>query len=295
MAYQPDASTRYCNWTYVNQKDLPAGQKLLQCGRCKEVFYISKEAQTLHWKQSHKKTCKRLEDEPDSIRSGMDYDACVRTLRTILRNPMQLITGRTLLHAIKSLEAVLLDSSFYVPQHESIQSQLVKEVFVRMFTKLSSYNGESGESCLSLLWSAPGFASHFLSDDGNIILSAEMRRQKKLGQSVERKIAYNQPPQCYDPNFHLPKPIWSLYSVLYVIPWTLMPDANTHTLFLAVACARKAMAHAKCPYARMSYPSLLETDDSQSGDPISTRSEFYLQFMAPFFGSNRGRMISRLG
>ena len=196
---------------------------------------------------------------------------------------------------LKSLEVVLVDSSFYVPQHESIQSQLVTQVFFWMFKKLSLHNGERGESCLSLLWSVPGFASHFLSDDGNIILSSEMKRKKELGLSVPRKIAYNQRTQRYDPNLHLAKPIWSLYSFLYVIPWTLMLDgANTHTFLLAVACARKAMVHAKCPYARMSYPSLLKTDDSRSGDPAITRSEFYLRLMGTFFGSKRGRMVSRL-
>ena len=44
------------------EADLPEGQKLMRCGKCKGAFYCSKGYQTGDWK-THKKGCKTLEQQ----------------------------------------------------------------------------------------------------------------------------------------------------------------------------------------------------------------------------------------
>jgi hypothetical protein len=45
-----------CASCYTLEKDAPGG-KLFKCGWCRQVFYCSRECQTLHWKKTHKKQC----------------------------------------------------------------------------------------------------------------------------------------------------------------------------------------------------------------------------------------------
>jgi hypothetical protein len=47
-----------CASCYTLEKDAPDG-KLFKCGWCRQVFYCSRECQTLHWKKTHNKQCTR--------------------------------------------------------------------------------------------------------------------------------------------------------------------------------------------------------------------------------------------
>lgn len=53
------------------KEDLPAGGKLQKCGKCREVFYCSKECQSSSW-PVHKKSCQTPEQraEQENLRGG---------------------------------------------------------------------------------------------------------------------------------------------------------------------------------------------------------------------------------
>ena len=109
--YTPDTSTRYCNWTYVRECDLPKGKKLLSCSRCNEVFYIDRESQTLHWKV-HRKTCCPVASDDARIREEGGISSlrdCWDILHWILQDPMRRIKGRLFLYAFQRLKAYFKD------------------------------------------------------------------------------------------------------------------------------------------------------------------------------------------
>jgi len=57
------------------EDELPEGQKLWKCGKCKETFYCGKDCQTAYWKV-HKKACKTPEErraEMDKRSAGRGY------------------------------------------------------------------------------------------------------------------------------------------------------------------------------------------------------------------------------
>ena len=102
MRYKP--KTRVCAYTHVYEKDLPPGQKLLNCSKCHETCYIDKASQIAHWKQGHKHVCcdiskdaKGVGAETDAQREGTnieDFDSAMETAGFLLSNP-QRIKGRS--------------------------------------------------------------------------------------------------------------------------------------------------------------------------------------------------------
>ena len=277
MAYEPDTSTRYCNWTYVDEKDLPEGQKLRQCGRCKEVFYISREAQTLHWKQGHKKTCRPLDDEPVEMRSAMTLERCLEVMGIIMSDPMRCIQGRALLFCFQTLFRYLLDPSYFAPRAAQIQPMVERYVFGPLATQLFSERSNPTKF-LNLFWSMPGAASYFLS--GTLFMTNEMKRKKDQGIEVPRKVLYVANGNQHDADIHLPMVYWMTLGMLFdgcfQRSYTLEAARSPRN----VALIRQTLEMACDPYSRASYPtfetSLATSSVTNRGHRFSTVLQFFL-------------------
>jgi hypothetical protein len=296
MAYQPDTRTRYCNWTFINEKDLPPGQKLFECSRCKEVFYKDRDCQTKHWK-FHKPTCKKIEEDSNVIRAEMDLDTCFRTIEVILKMPLQLINGRTLLHAFKCLRKHLSDPSLYETNEEAANIRLrfdrhVTSPLSTVYSRDQSDMLPMSTAFFQRLWSIPGFTSYFLSDE--ILLTTEMKAKKDRGVALPRKVSYDieNPPQ-YDPQVHLSDVWWKLFTNFcgnsILLQSSVAVGLREDLLPLATACTRNSMKLFQCPYTRESFPSF---NSMPAG--IISRSGFFVTMMSPYFGKGRDALASKL-
>ena len=291
--YTPDTSNRYCNWTYVRECDLPKGKKLLSCSRCNEVFYIDRESQTLHWKV-HRKTCCPVAGDDARIREEGGISSlrdCWDILHWILQDPMRRIKGRLFLYAFQRLKAYLFETDRYVNFQTAIDMQTQEFVLNPLGDHGVADDRDNAAvrkniEFIDLLFSIPGFASYFLSED--ILLSNAMKEKKDKGEPVPSREYYveqglEDPETKYDPRFHLPLIYWSL--ITSVLSGACLQFSRKDQYYcykfgqgdLAAAVVRHQMVLWQCPYTRASFPSL---NQSQMNAPYVSRSlHFYVTFM----------------
>ena len=178
MPYQPITKDRVCGWTYVKEKDLPEGQKLLACSRCNEVWYQDRECQLAHWPY-HRKSCKSLRDEQESSIHDpiLDLTTCLQSLSAIFIDGMRdlSLTGRSLLHAFRELKRHVSREELSEEDH-----LILRNMGVRVFSALSQCITKYGRDKLCYdVWAIPGFASYFLSED--LFLSPVMKYRQEHG------------------------------------------------------------------------------------------------------------------
>ena len=63
---------RKCAWKACGKREAYHGQTAV-CSRCREVAYCCKEHQAMAWRQGHRKTCVKVEDD-DEDEDGEDDD-----------------------------------------------------------------------------------------------------------------------------------------------------------------------------------------------------------------------------
>ena len=179
MPYQPITKDRVCGWTYVKEKDLPEGQKLLECSRCNEVWYQDRECQLAHWPY-HRKSCKALRDEDESSAIHVpipDLSSSLQSLSAIFIDGIRdlSLTGRSLLHAFRELKRHVSQEELSEEDHMTL-----KQMGVHVFAAMSKCVTGYGREKLSYdIWAIPGFASYFLSDD--LFLSPVMKYRQENG------------------------------------------------------------------------------------------------------------------
>jgi hypothetical protein len=175
MPYQPITKDKVCNWTFVKESDLPKGEKLLGCARCRECWYKDRESQTKHWPY-HKKSCRSLAEEPiDAIHRKINsIEDCVQTIVAGLNRIEQLNVygGRPLLHAFRELQRLLIEEG-------DMQNNREQEIVTPIHRSYANCVRRKGREALFDIWAIPGWASFFLSED--VMLSPEMKRRKDLG------------------------------------------------------------------------------------------------------------------
>jgi hypothetical protein len=176
MPYQPITKDKVCNWTFVKESDLPDGEKLHGCARCRECWYKDRECQEKHWSY-HKKTCKSIAEEPR--RDLLDTEVpsiyyCVDIIVTALESAQHhgISGGRLLLHGFRHLQRLLIQEEGG-PQNN--QEAIILSIGNAFFGNIKG----KGRSALLDIWAIPGWATFFLSED--LFLSPEMKRRKDLG------------------------------------------------------------------------------------------------------------------
>ena len=184
---------RICAHSYVNEKDLPEGQKLLTCGRCRETCYISKEAQIEHWRSSHRYVCCEIQKDDIRVRDGLGYDNsmyCIDEIHSQLANRVQDVKkGRSLLYAFQQLMAFASnpkENNKFWKGHTARTGNSFEDAMKELFDCILPSRGES-TPCqkVARLWAIPNFTNFFLAED--IFLSSTMKQWKIEGIPAPRK------------------------------------------------------------------------------------------------------------
>ena len=163
---------RICSATFVHEKDLPAGKKLLTCGRCKETCYVSREAQLEHWPW-HKFSCCPIEKDPSlALVQEVDNVASLISLfGWILERPEERVKGRgrALLKILQRLQYLMLETN--------VEDDMTDPHSVTPFQQ--KICGERWK----VVWAIPGFTQFMCSAD--FALPETFRRLKDKNLSVE--------------------------------------------------------------------------------------------------------------
>ena len=304
-----DEEPRVCNWTYQKEADLPNGQKLLRCSKCKQTFYIDPESQRRHW-PLHKKVCSSLAADDPRIRNPdrpfqyQNFTDCVEEIDALLQKAEQgTLSGRMLLVAFKELRRFCVETDLYATYSVSSVSEMLQyKVMDRLQSMLTLPNRGV---VLQKLWAIPGFACYFLNDQ--VLLSPEMKRRKELGLPPPKPEKYKfeqrmvDPKTRYDRSYQLLSPYCSIIMSLLSLTAIQADESSGSTGYgtnisehqgaLAAAAIRTGMQLFSCPYTRVAFPACNEYPGGWS-----LRSEFYFmlfQLARPGVNINKNRAIMK--
>ena len=147
-------NNRVCAFTYVNEKDLPEGQKLLACSRCQETFYVSLEAMAEHWPVHGQVCCALHEDDPvlELIHQG-GFESFKEAMNEVVRILSNRLHGRSLLYALQQALQFLKNRPGGTEFDEEINQAYLDVVYAL---------GELTCEAVSVMWAIPGFVGYFL-------------------------------------------------------------------------------------------------------------------------------------
>lgn len=260
---------------------------MLRCSRCKEVNYVSREAQLDHW-PIHKKVCCSIGNDDPRIRSHRgpttldSVYACMQTMAWILEKPKQRLKGRLFLYAIQQFRALLKTRDMPLANSSELRELLGVHILIPICN-----HEEADQSTLDLIWAIPGFANYFLNDE--ILLSEAMKGFKDKGippppPEVFGKDGKIDPKTEYDPKLQLAFPYCEFVVRFFSsVAGNYAEDEISPYLKnnpLSAAIIRTMMKVWMCPYSRVSFKS------TPSADPVKRpwvpRNEcLYMLFRAP--------------
>ena len=300
--------TRTCAYSYVNEKDLPPGQKLLNCGKCKETCYIDRASQKAHWRL-HKETCQPVErDDSVALFEAMDFsdpssslESITSMLRVMFTNGQTVFKGRIILCYLRQLRLTLIDPETY--QHYS-EEQVMKEVH-HTATVLQQCVIHGGSSYIQRMLGIPGFVNYIFSDE--LLLTPEMQRRKEIGLSGPYYVPLwfqwkrfipeacypsedeiYQGPENFDRLKHLPRAYCVIIEQLFsTLLFQLKPFgfwADQRSRHLCCALTKLLLQCWTCPYTTVSFPAYKEPPDisMQFG---SCRSKLFSLLLQTAFGA----------
>jgi hypothetical protein len=278
---------RICALTFVKEDDLPPGQKLLKCSKCKETFYRDRESQTKHWK-AHKQTCIELEKDDPKVRRKepfQSFQELLTTMRLLLSNP-SLIKGRLLLVAFKELRYYLNISKlpFFTDQHTKDTMKADGYLADYILSPLMRCLRNRTEA--EILWSIPGFAGYFFSNELFIHpLMIPWKRNGMMPPVGDHESYYEDEEELLRKRafqrgvfYHLMPGYCGVIKILYQFSAT---DTNSdqwkpRKTPLAAAIVRQALGTFwQCPYTRESFPAIVY----EGNDILLNRSEFFFTCM----------------
>ena len=309
--YQP-SKDRVCAFSYVNEKDLPAGEKLLRCSKCSETFYRDKASQVSHW-PLHKRFCCSIEKDSrllkealSDVEDAMDFlphcSFMLREPRTNIRKGQ----SRVIVHLIQQLRKFLEKNPRYFVSTEDDVGEAIVACVLNPLRKIMDDKEFGG---LEALYAIPGFANFFLSEE--LFLSRVMLERKRNGtpaltQEEESLIEYFTSEEAVLDveikfrGFVLP-PTYTGLLTQFLMESCLEVDrakeiCRTRTDSLGVAVTRLIFRSWACPYVRASYASLSFEDkdgvfgydvESEWGVPWPwpSRSGFVSELLESFFNA----------
>ena len=209
MVYRPITEPRLCNYTYVDERTLPKGQKLQQCTRCKEVYYTNAKSQRMIWAGAHQQTCLSLEldraqNTTINLQANMpNIQYCLHSLRWLLNDPFENIKGRAFLYCLQELRRILTSPPVFPRNFSEGQ---IHDFIVEDLVKPFKYCVEQhGESFLNLIWTIPGFSSFMLNED--IFIAPIMQIRKLHG--IEPIQPGDRDEIKTSPGYRLVEPYWT--------------------------------------------------------------------------------------
>jgi hypothetical protein len=206
MSYQPITKDKVCNWTFVKESDLPEGEKLLGCSRCRECWYKDRECQTKHWPY-HKKSCRSIAEEPsEALHINIpSIEFCAKIIVATMEkiHHLRITGGRMLLHAFRELQRLLIEEG---EDPQSDPEEAIRDI-AEAFADCSKLNGRD---ILLDIWAIPGWSSYFLSDD--LLLSPEMKRRKDLGIPARQQLQAETAAEDSCLSISYPRMFFSVYS-----------------------------------------------------------------------------------
>lgn len=300
MAYQPNLNDddRICNWTFVKERDLPNGQQLQRCSKCKECFYVSREAQAAHWPY-HKQSCVAIENDDKCILEPLeDYESAAQLIGWILHNPKRRIKGRLLLHALKEFRRYFATPGFYFGANDFVMQRIASVSFRFVLNPLKDLHARtSGQGIFFLLWSIPGFAATYLSNE--VYLSPAMIERKRQGLEPPPKEEYHleealpKEASRYDFAWQVPLGYCSFLTGLFQNTASEVKSGVTpmpeHLVSLAAAIIRVNMESWSDPFVRVSYPA-----NYQTGPDWSDRSDTFFWYWHLGAQAEERRFIPKL-
>ena len=254
------SKNRVCGYCFKNEKDLPAGQKLLTCSKCHEMCYIDRASQVAHWPLHKMQCCSRERDAPVITGEGYqgvgrpfrDLWQCLEVIGNILTNPTQM-KGRILLLALQEYRRYLIEASPAFADSERVGGNTLncilnplRELWMR------GAGGLVAGAFFDMFFSVPGVANYFL--DETIFLSEAMKDRQ----------AQDVPPTDADirnRSNQLPRPYCEfLFQLFHCTSVNSVQSVATGRGFaayagpLGAASMRTAMAVYKNRYCRCSMP-----------------------------------------
>ena len=203
-------------------------------------------------------------------------------MKIILDDPMSNINGRLWLYCFQEILRLIEENpNKYFRASDEIAGCLNGCIVSQVVTIQ-----EQGVVPMALLWSIPGMCNYFLNDE--ILLSKEMKVLKLKRLEPPSPLAFRDEQEAFEESrTHNHRRILSpsfcgtVTSFLYTALMNLYHTPNTlRTDKLAGAVLRVAMKIWKCPYTRVSYPSLVRNPPDRVW---VTRSVFFIGcFMAPY-------------
>ena len=267
-----------CAHSLVTEHELPPGKKLVRCGRCKEVYYVGRVEQKIHWETAHRKVCCPIEEDHALVRDGQGFEGflhCIQVIAWILEDPLARIKGRLLLYALQQFRSYLMDTDLCLVQGRGPVNAAAYEFVLLPFNGL--WDHKQKQQIIERIWAIPGALNYFLQED--IYISPVMLQRKMNGLAPpenETFIAHRvkDPVSAHPSDFRLKPPYVQLLEILFSITATLgmacsdclSENGSTldsgprqSSLALCAAVTRIMMRAWADPFARASIPSWEES------------------------------------
>ena len=287
-AYVP-SKERICGYTFVNEKDLPPGQKLLTCAKCKEMCYINREAQLAAW-PVHKKVCCPIErDSPLLQERPESFSACLERIGGIILGeyPVRVGESRVLLYYLQQTKVYFEENPQLFAAREA---PVLQEIVHYLLPALASLQREGDLVQVSRWWSIPGFANYMLSDE--VFLSKVMRERKLQGMPALTKdesesgkyIIFDTEQDVQrlakkKPGMILPPAYCGILETIFSASAKIETNSRSvGDLPLNRAITKALISMWKSPYGRVSYASLrMSTTDGKT--PWRTRNSVICELL----------------
>ena len=230
---------------------------------------MDRESQKKHWVETHKYVCCSIEKDDPRVRNGFNgITQCCAALEEVQLYWVErraFPKGRLFFHALKEI------GHYCSEMKSNDQKSQVNAEFKFLHSVLGSFrrnleggmfeSKESFERFFKLLWSVPGFASHFLSHD--IYLSPCLKKMKEVGlpppdgfevglglfKDEEKRLFVNVSDEeqqiALDPEYSL--------TVALIHANSFCCRRRSEDSTLEAALMRTVFSFWKCPYARQSF------------------------------------------